>query len=105
MFTHPWWNVRRMFGMHQQCSHCEFTFEREPGYFYGAMYVSYAMVVGLFLVIGFVLYKLLGISDLIVFLITIPSTTVLLMPLIFRYSRIIFLHVFGGVKYRPDLGE
>ena len=91
--------------MHKQCDHCDFMYEREPGYFYGAMYVSYAMVVGLFLVIGFVIYKVLGISDINVFLIAIPASALLLLPIIFRYSRIIFLHVFGGVKYQRELGE
>ena len=29
--------------MNKQCPHCNFTFEIEPGYFYVAMFVSYAM--------------------------------------------------------------
>ena len=29
--------------MHNQCPHCDLTFEIEPGYFYAAMYVSYAL--------------------------------------------------------------
>jgi uncharacterized protein (DUF983 family) len=31
--------------MHTKCLHCGMTYEREPGYFYGAMYVSYAFIV------------------------------------------------------------
>src|ERR1700740_1634677 len=29
--------------MNKQCPHCGFTFEIEPGYFYVAMFVSYAL--------------------------------------------------------------
>ena len=102
MFTHPWYRVDKMFSMHKHCSHCEFTYEREPGYFYGAMYVSYAMVVALFIVIGFTLYQGFGIDDINVFLLVIPLAAFTFLPLIIRYSRIIFLHVFGGVKYEPE---
>jgi uncharacterized protein (DUF983 family) len=28
--------------MNERCSHCGYTFEIEPGYFYVAMFVSYA---------------------------------------------------------------
>jgi len=37
--------------MHDRCPVCDLKFEREPGYFLGAMYVSYAlgvMIVALF---------------------------------------------------------
>jgi hypothetical protein len=31
--------------MNQFCSHCQFKFEKEPGYFFGAMYVNYGLTV------------------------------------------------------------
>ena len=94
-----------MYSMHDKCPHCGYTYEREPGYFYGAMYVSYAMVVAVLAVTGFIMFNFLGDPDLIWYVVIIPSLVIVLMPLIFRYSRIIFLHVFGGVKYQPELGE
>jgi hypothetical protein len=33
--------------MHDRCPVCSLRFEREPGYFVGAMYISYAMAVPL----------------------------------------------------------
>jgi uncharacterized protein (DUF983 family) len=30
------------FSMHAQCPHCALTFEREQGYFVGAIYINYA---------------------------------------------------------------
>ena len=29
--------------MHKECHHCGFKFEKEPGFFFGAMYISYAL--------------------------------------------------------------
>jgi len=31
--------------MNKSCSHCHFKFEKEPGYFFGAMYVNYGLTV------------------------------------------------------------
>ena len=31
--------------MNQYCSHCNYKFEKEPGYFFGAMYVNYGLTV------------------------------------------------------------
>jgi len=30
------------FKMHDNCSHCDVTFEREPGFFLGSIYINYA---------------------------------------------------------------
>src|SRR6187402_1042188 len=42
------------------CSHCNQRFEIEPGYFYAAMYVSYAMNMAEMISMGFVTYFLSG---------------------------------------------
>ena len=31
--------------MNEYCSHCHYKFEKEPGYFFGAMYVNYGLTV------------------------------------------------------------
>ena len=31
--------------MNQYCPHCQFKFEKEPGFFFGAMYVNYGLTV------------------------------------------------------------
>lgn len=33
------------FAMHERCQHCRWRFEREPGYFLGAMYINYGVTV------------------------------------------------------------
>jgi uncharacterized protein (DUF983 family) len=77
--------------MSRHCPVCDLRFEREPGYFLGAMYVSYAfasVVIGLSLV---VLYQIFPAwSDLAVY----GGSLVILLPFvpfIFRYSRVIWM--------------
>lgn len=31
--------------MNEYCSHCSYKFQKEPGYFFGAMYVNYGLTV------------------------------------------------------------
>jgi hypothetical protein len=73
-------------------SRCGLRFEREPGYFVGAMYVSYAIAVVL-------ITALWGVSLFAPdrsFEATLTIAVVLFLffvPIVFRYSRIIWMHV------------
>ncbi|MFT7151121.1 MAG: hypothetical protein ACI82Q_002997 [Nonlabens sp.] len=67
------------------------------------MYISYALSVGLFLVSAFIIYTLFHPVSENVYLIAIVSEVFLLYPFMFRYSRIIYLYVFGGLKFKPEL--
>ena len=87
---------------HEHCPHCELAYEREPGFFIGAMYISYAFVVAVMLMTAFVLYYAFGDPDTWVYITTVPILVVILLPIIFRYSRTLYLHAFGGVSYNEE---
>ena len=38
------YNLKNFDKMHKRCSHCDEDFEREPGFYFGAMYTSYGPV-------------------------------------------------------------
>ena len=88
--------------MHNRCLNCGLKFEIEPGFFYGAMFVSYVMVVGItiFIIVGSILVD----SNRPVWQLTllVVAIVILLMPVIFRYSRVLFLYWFGGIQHGPD---
>jgi len=86
---------------HKTCPKCQLIFEREPGFFFGAMYVSYGLTMGVLLATAFILYNFFGDPDLVVYITAVPLIVLLLLPVIFRYSRTLYLHGFGGVKYDP----
>jgi uncharacterized protein (DUF983 family) len=79
--------------MHERCTHCDIKFKIEPSFFYGAMYVSYAVGVAI-AVAGFVIaYFFIGLSRLHTFFV-ITGTLVLLLPIILRISRNIWINMF-----------
>jgi len=79
--------------MHRACPVCGHVFEREPGYFVGAMYVSYALAIPSYLAVWGILCLLLpGWSDLAILAAALPLF-VPLAPILFRYSRIIWMHL------------
>ena len=44
--------------MNDRCPACGLLFNREPGYFLGAMYISYALILALFFAFGVILWVL-----------------------------------------------
>ncbi len=86
--------------MNENCPVCDLRFEVEPGFFFGAMYISYAFSVALFTTIAVAL-SVLGDYSIYVYAVSIVLAVIVLFPIMFRYSRILFLHLFGGIKYQP----
>lgn len=88
----------------ENCSHCGMRFEIEPGYFYGAMYVSYVFVVGEMLLIGLLTYLITG-NDKSpwLYISSILVSILLLTPLNYRYSKVFLLHLLTPkIKYYPE---
>jgi hypothetical protein len=44
--------------MYERCSVCDLKFEREPGYFLGAMYISYGLALGTIALLGFLIWAI-----------------------------------------------
>ncbi|MES2807335.1 MAG: DUF983 domain-containing protein [Bacteroidota bacterium] len=89
--------------MNTQCAHCGFTFEIEPGYFYVAMFVSYAFNIAQMVTMAVALYILTGSNNPWIYVIALLGVSVILSPFNFRYSRVILLHwLTPGVNYDPN---
>ena len=84
------------------CPHCGLMFEREPGFFLGAMYISYVFSIAILLGTSFVLYFVFGAPPFWVYLLSILGVTLLFVPFSFRYSRVFYLYALGGVRYQSD---
>jgi len=98
IFAYPAFNLTRFNKMNERCPHCDVRLEPEPGFYQGAMYVSYAFTIVFIVIIGLLLYVLGDPSEW-VYVGTVIGVMVLLIPLNYRYSRILFLYFFGGIKY------
>ena len=86
-------HIKQLHAMPKHCDKCGQLYNPEPGFYMGAMYVSYGLCVGLFIVCFFGLYILLHI-DPVVLLVIYALSLLLLFPFIFRYSRVVYLHLF-----------
>jgi uncharacterized protein (DUF983 family) len=83
--------------MHEKCNVCGQAYEPEPGFFQGAMYVSYALTLGVAFAISIIMVLFLNASLwLIMGIITFLMFA--LLPVIFRSSRMIWLNMFIGYK-------
>jgi uncharacterized protein (DUF983 family) len=85
--------------MNRNCPVCGIAFEREAGYFLGAMYFSYAMAVAAatpLVVAGLVLdwsYPAIGAAA--------GAELVVLAPVLFRYSRVFWMYMDQYFDPRP----
>lgn len=79
--------------MNERCPDCDTKFKIEPSFFYGAMYVSYGVGIA-FAVAAFVIaFLFLKLNQLQSFLVII-GTLVVLLPIILRLSRNIWINFF-----------
>jgi|RhiMetdeSRZDD1v2_1073273.scaffolds.fasta_scaffold636161_3 uncharacterized protein (DUF983 family) len=78
--------------MHEQCPVCGMRYEREPGYFIGAMYVSYGMATILIGLIMYLLYLALPDWDLGILVLMATGIFVPFVPMATRYSRVIWMY-------------
>ena len=94
--------------MHKTCEFCEQRFEPEPGFYFGAAYVSYGLTVALWVAwyVALETFEALGMftwsfeEDAMAFLIGGIVLLLLLLPLIYRLSRSIWISMF--VSYNPE---
>lgn len=104
MFTYPVSKISRFNQMNQTCPHCGKRLEPEPGFYQGAMYVGYGFTIAVILLVSLAL-SLIGDFSEWVYIGTVIGVMVLLAPLNYRYSRIVYLYAFGGIKYEPTLSR
>lgn len=97
--SHPY-NLKRAGDIYTNCPNCGVKYSKEPGFYYGAMYVNYALGVALFvsLWVSFNLFfpnVTVGWQIAIIILLT-----VLLTPYLYALSKIIWANMF--IRYEKN---
>ncbi|MEW5675831.1 DUF983 domain-containing protein [Flavobacterium enshiense] len=80
--------------MNASCSHCHHKFEKEPGYFFGSMFVSYAVAVG-----EMVLFFLIAnqfIESYLTIVVLIGILAIVMSTFNFRFSRMLWIYLLDG---------
>ena len=102
LFSYSALNVTKFALMPAQCPVCGQSFEPEPGFYFGSMYITFAFNVATMFAVGIPLYFIFGDPDTWVYVVTVTVVALLLTPLVLRYSRAIMLYLFGGTRYDAD---
>lgn len=82
---------------HEVCPKCALKFEPETGFFVGAMYWTYALLVALTVLLSVVLYRVDLLEEAVYI---IPALIVFLLPWVFRTGRLLMLYVVYPVMYK-----
>ena len=95
--TNPY-HLGSLFDMHERCSLCGTRYKMEPSFFYGAMYVSYALGIAFAVAVFVIAFLMVG-ASLVQTFIAIIATLVIFLPVIIRLSRNIWINIF--IHYDP----
>lgn len=94
--------LTKAFKMHENCPNCNFKYMMEPSFFYGAMYINYALTVAL-AVVTFIISALVFKLSLLKSFIPIVAILILTAPFTIRLSRIIWINLF--VSYTASISK
>lgn len=86
--------------MHSRCEVCDANLIPEPGFYDGAMYISYAFSVALMVTSLVAINVLVAEPKLWMYLTTVVVLTIFLLPAMLRYSKTLYLYWVGKLKYR-----
>ncbi len=101
MFSSSAFNLAKFDKMPESCPTCGLRYEIEVGFYWGAMYISYGLSVGIIVLVGVLLYYVAHDPPTWVYLTVVTSIILISTPFLFRYARVLMLYLFGSVEYDP----
>ena len=100
LYKNPYRVLFRSLEMKERCGNCGLKYQIEPSFFYGSMYVSYAVGVA-FGVAAFVVSHVFFDAGFFVSFMVITGTLIGFLPIISRLSRNIWINMF--VHFDPEV--
>jgi uncharacterized protein (DUF983 family) len=96
------YNFRHMGAVKEKCEHCGEAFSKEPGFYYGAMYVSYALGVAVFVAVFLLTYLFYPSPGAFEYIMLIGIMMVVLGPYLYSLSKIIWANLFMSYKNKTN---
>lgn len=93
------YSVGEIMKMHSHCTSCGLKYKIEPNFFFGAMYVSYALAVFVSIVIFLIAFLAFHATVMTSFIAILVGLLVLMPPIV-RLSRNLYINMFIG--YDPQ---
>jgi len=99
------YDLRKLDDNYDNCPKCNETFNLDPGFYFGAMYISYALVTALMVTVWVALIVLSIEVELLHKIIGISIIWLLLTPVIHSLSKIIWANIFMQYKTNNNLNK
>ena len=109
IFKHSVFNFSKFKQTYERCPTCNVKYESEPGFFWGAMYFSYALNVGIAIITGIIFFNLYEDPPLGPMIFTVLGVSVVFSPLIFRLARLLMMYIaspyrrYKGIPKKNDI--
>jgi uncharacterized protein (DUF983 family) len=88
------YNLKEAGNIKESCSHCKLKYSPEPGFYYGAMYVSYGLGIAMFVTVWVALLVLYPSYTPIELIILLFISLILLGPYIYALSKTVWANLF-----------
>jgi hypothetical protein len=94
------YNFKKVVELYTNCSECKLKFSKEPGFYFGAMYVSYAIGIAIFIA-SYTANWILGLDTSLLHILLFVGTVLLIgTPYLFHLSKIIWANLFIHFKVK-----
>jgi len=103
VFEHSVFDLKSFSSTKASCPVCNLVYEPEIGFFWGAMYWSYALGVGIMVVASIILYALGMSPEVLTY--TVPLIILVLLPVLYRYSRVLMLYIVYPMAYKKKFWQ
>lgn len=93
-------SFQKLSDVNKTCTVCGANFIPEPDFYYGAMYISYAFSVALVITSLTAINVLIEVPELWMYLTTMVGLNIVLLPVMLRYSKVLYLYGLSKLKFR-----
>lgn len=94
------YNFKTVGELYTHCSNCNLKFSKEPGFYFGAMYVSYAIGIAIFVATYAVNWILVLEASMLQILLFVGMCLLVGTPYLFHLSKIIWANLFCSYKVK-----
>ena len=96
------WSFKNLLKLYENCSNCDLKYMMEPSFFFGAMFVNYALSVAIGIA-TFVIAKVVLDLTINQSFVSIIAALILFTPISLRLARLIWINIF--VSYDKNLSK
>lgn len=86
-------------GLHKDCQNCGQDLEIEPGFEFGAMYISYGFNTAYFVICSLIIFFTIRPQDIMSYVILDLIVVLGLLPFTIRFCKVLNLYWMAGIKY------